>query len=75
MVSDIRAANQQVEKVPGVTPNQEPSMAKLSEARFYVSLDLQQSYWRCPLAPVAQEIVTIATSNGLYTPTRVPQGF
>ena len=32
MVSDFRAANQQVEKVPGVMPNQEASIAKLSEA-------------------------------------------
>ena len=34
MVSDFPAANQQVEKVPGVMPNQKASMAKLSEARF-----------------------------------------
>ena len=35
MVSDFRAASQQVEKVPGVMPKQEVSMAKLSDARFY----------------------------------------
>ena len=29
LVSDFRAANQRVEKVPGVMPNQEASMAKL----------------------------------------------
>ena len=41
MVSDFHTANQQVEKVPGVMmPNQEVSMAKLSEARIYGSLDL-----------------------------------
>ena len=55
-------------------PNQEASMAKLSEAKFYGSLDLLQGYWQCPLALKAQEIFTIATSGGLYTPTRVPQG-
>ena len=42
MVSDFRAANQQVEKVPIVMPNQEASMAKLREARCYVNLDLLQ---------------------------------
>ena len=52
MVSDFRAANQQVEKVPGVMPNQEASMAKLSEAGFCGSLDLLQDYWQC-LAPDA----------------------
>ena len=45
MVTDFRAANQQVEKVPGVMmPNQEASMAKLSEAKIYGSLDLLQGY-------------------------------
>ena len=73
-MSDFRAANQRVEKVPGVMPNQEASMAKLSEAEFYGSLDLLQGYYQCPLAPEAHEIITIATPGGLYTPTRVPQG-
>ena len=74
MVSDFRAANQQVEKVPGVMPNQEASMAKLSEARFCGSLDLLQGYWQCPLSPDVKETFTIATPGELYTPTRVPQG-
>ena len=74
LVSDFGAANQRVEKVPGVMPNQEVSTAKLSEAKFYGSLDLLQGYWQCPLTPEAQEIFTIATLCGLYTPTRVPKG-
>ena len=73
-MSDFRAANQRVEKVPGVMPNQKASMAKLSEAQFHGSLDLLQGYWQCPLASEAKEIFTIATPGGLYTPTRVPQG-
>ena len=67
-MSDFRAANQRVEKVPGVIPNQEASMAKLSEAKFCGTLDLLQGYWQCPLAPEAQEISTIATPGGfVYT--------
>ena len=72
MVSDVRAANQQVEKVPGVMLNQAASMAKLSEARFYRSLHLGDS--ECPLAPDAQEIFTIAAPGGLCTPTCGAQG-
>ena len=45
LVSDSWAANQRVEKVPGVMPNQEASMAKLSEAKFYGSPDLWQGYF------------------------------
>lgn len=42
MVSDYRGTNQQVQKVPSVMPNQEVCVAKLSETRFYGSLDLLQ---------------------------------
>ena len=73
MVSDFRAANQQVEKLPGVMPNQEAIMAKLSEARVNGTLDFMQGYWQCPLAPDAQEIFMIVTP-GMYKPTRAPQG-
>ena len=73
LVSDIRAANQRVEKVRGGMPNQEASMAKLSEAKFCGSLDLFARLLAMPLTPESQEIFTIATPGGLYTPTRVPQ--
>ena len=72
LVSHLQAANQRVEKVPGVMPNQVASMAKLSKAKVYGSPDLVK--WECPLAPDAQEIFTIATPGGLYMPTRVPRG-
>ena len=55
-------------------PNEEASMAKLSEARLYDSLDRLKGYWQCPLVPDVQETFTIATPGGLYTPTRVPLG-
>ena len=61
-MSDFGDANQRIERAPGVMPNQEASMAKLSEAE---SLDLSQDCWQCPLAPEAQEIFTIATPSSL----------
>ena len=73
LVGDFRVENQRVEKVTGVMPNQEPSMAKPSEAKIYSSLDLLQGYRQCPLAPHVKDIFTIATPGGLYTPTHVPQ--
>ena len=66
MLSDFRAANQQVEKVPGVASYQETSIVKLSEARFYGSPDLLQGYRQSPLAPDVQKIFTITTPGGLY---------
>ncbi|MEP0580138.1 MAG: reverse transcriptase domain-containing protein [Marinobacter sp.] len=73
LVSDYSAVNAQVEKSPGVMPNHE-DMGDLLGARFFGKLDLLQGYWQMPLAPEAQDVFTMATSDGLFTPTRVPQG-
>ena len=74
LVSDYKAVNEQVEKSPGVMPNQEADMVDLLSARFFGKLDLLQGYWQMPLAEEAREIFTITTSLGLFTPTRVSQG-
>eukprot|EP00903_Cladosiphon_okamuranus_P015655 g14457.t1 len=74
LVADFRPVNARVDQVPAVMPNPEASISKLSETKFYVSLDMLQGNWLLPLALEAQEIFTISTPDGLYTPTRVPQG-
>ena len=74
LVSNYQAIDSQVEKCPGVMPNQEADMADLLGANCFGKLDMLQGYWQMPLANIAQEIFTIATSDGLFTPTRVPQG-
>ena len=73
LVSDYRAVNKQIEKVPGVIPNQKTEMADLRGATYFGKLDMLQGYWPMPLAAEAQEMFTIATPEGLFTPTRVPQ--
>ena len=73
LVSDYSAANAQVEQSPGVMPNHE-DMRDLLGAKFFGKLDLLQGYWQMPLAPEAQEVFTMVTPDGLFTPTRVPQG-
>lgn len=74
LVSDYRAVNKQTEKVPSVMPNHEAEMVDLLGAACFGKLDMLQGYWQMPLAADAQEIFTIATPEGLFTPTRVPQG-
>ena len=73
-VSDYRAVNSQIEKVPVVMPNQEADRTRLKVACVFGKLDMLQGYWQCPLSEEAQEVFTIATPAGLYTPLRVPQG-
>ena len=72
LVSDYRALNKDIEKVSGVMPNQEAEMADLRGAACFGKLDILQGYWQMPLAAEAQEVSTIATPEGLFTPTRVP---
>ena len=75
LVSDYKAVNEQVDKSPGVMPNQEADMVDLLSVRFFGNLDCLQGYWRMPLEEEAREIFAITTPLGLFTPTRVPQGF
>ena len=64
---------EQVEKSPGVMPNQEADMVNPLSARFFGKLDLLQGNWQMPWVEEACEIFTITTPLGLFTPTRVPQ--
>ena len=57
LVSDYKAANEQVEQSLGVMPNQEADMFDLLSARFFGKLDLLQGYWQIPLAAEAREIL------------------
>ena len=74
LVNDYRAVNKKIEKVLGVMPNQEAEMVDLRGATCFGKLDMLQGYWQMPLAAEAQEMFTIAAPEGLFTPTRVPQG-
>ena len=46
--------------------------AGVVRAKCFGKLDLLQGYWQTPLAPEAQEVCTIVTADGLFTPIRVP---
>ena len=50
-------------------------MADLRGATCFRKLDMLQGYWQMSLAAEAQEVFTIATPEGLFTPTRVPLSF
>lgn len=70
LVSDYRAVNKQVKKVPAIMPNQEATMARLRGAKFFGKSDMLQGYWHCQLAEEAQKV---AKPEGKYTPRRGTQ--
>ena len=63
LVSDYKAVNEQVEKSPGVMPNQEADMVDLLSARFFDKSDLLQGYWQMPLAEEAREMGLFAAAH------------
>ena len=68
LVNDYRAV------VPSVKPNQQAKMTGLRGATCFGKIGMLRGYWQILLAAEAQEVFTIATPEGLFTPTRVPQG-
>ena len=74
LVSDYRAVNNMIEPAAYPMPNLERMAKQFSGARAFCTLDLLQGYWQAPLDPDAQELFTMVTKEGLFTPTRVPQG-
>ena len=61
LVSDYLAVNKQIEKIPGVIPNQEAEMADLRGATYFGKLEMLQGYWQMPLAAEAHKVFTIDT--------------
>ena len=73
-MSDYLAVNKQIENMSGAMPNQEAEMVDLRGATYFGKLDMLQGYWQMPLAAKAHKVLTTATPEGLFTPTRVPRG-
>ena len=63
----------QIEKAPGVMPNQEAEMADLRGVTCFGKLYKLQRYRQMSMVAEAQEVFTIATPEGLLTPMRVLQ--
>ena len=74
LVSDYRAVNATIEQAAFPMPHLESMPSLFAQAKAFCTLDLLQGYWQMPLRPEAQELFTMVTTSGLFTPTRVPQG-
>lgn len=66
--------NLQTKKYAGVLLFHETQTGDMSGALCFGKLDFLLEYWQMPLAPEAQELFTVITLDGLYTPVRVPRG-
>ena len=74
LVADFPPINDQCELVPGAMRNPEIEGEKRVGAVAFCTMDCLQDYWQCSLVEEAHEYFTFVTGDGLFTPTRVPQG-
>ncbi|MEM9897005.1 MAG: reverse transcriptase family protein, partial [Bacteroidota bacterium] len=74
LVVDLRQVNSQIELCPYPIPYLESVVTFAAGAYCYATCDLQDGYWQFPLAKQSQELFTFVTHEGLYSPTRIPQG-
>lgn len=74
MVVDLRAVNALVQPMVWPMPLMETIYRRLAGRRFFFTIDLWKGYWQAPLHPDSQEMHSIMTPRGVYTPTRVLHG-
>lgn len=71
---DLRGVNSRTVSVQSAMPHLESSLQELSGAKCFAKLDLSQGYWQLALDESSQELMSIQTPQGVYTPTRLLQG-
>ena len=74
MVVDFRALNRVTKVLSYPLPNITETIDKLTEARFFSTLDLSQGFYQLKLHPEDREKTAFVTPKGLYQFTRLPMG-
>jgi Reverse transcriptase (RNA-dependent DNA polymerase) len=79
MTMDCRAVNACCVPIYSAVPNIDTMLAALSSGisscRFMAILDFPQEFWQIALDKDSQELFGIQTPLGIWTPTRMMQGF
>ncbi|KAG3066531.1 hypothetical protein PI125_g23853 [Phytophthora idaei] len=71
---DYRPINKCTMPLAGATPNLSAVTLCVKGAYGFGLFDLFKGFWQLPLDPVSQELFSFVTDNGVFMPTRVPQG-
>ncbi|KAH7462617.1 Retrovirus-related Pol polyprotein from transposon 297 [Phytophthora ramorum] len=74
MTVDTRAVNALTEPMPWPMPDIEADLAQVEDSEAYFTIDWWRGYWQLPLDEDSQELYTIMTHRGMFTPTRVLMG-
>jgi transposase InsO family protein len=71
---DYRQQNAMVDPIIWPMPNLEVLSERVQGCKYFQTFDAFKGFWQLPLAPESQEYFSFITEDGVYTPTRVPQG-
>eukprot|EP00117_Sycon_ciliatum_P032596 scpid32291/ scgid25245/ Transposon Ty3-G Gag-Pol polyprotein; Gag3-Pol3; Transposon Ty3-1 TYA-TYB polyprotein; Capsid protein; p24; Spacer peptide p3; Nucleocapsid protein p11; Ty3 protease; p16; Spacer peptide J; Reverse transcriptase/ribonuclease H; p55; Integrase p61; Integrase p58 len=71
---DLKRLNTGVKRETFVLPTVEETMAKLSGATVFSTLDTKKGFWQVPLADESQHLTTFITPFGRYKFRRLPFG-
>lgn len=74
MTVDLRAQNGNTIPMPWPMPVLEAVLAFLAAARCFFNLDADKMFWQLPMDEETQELYTIMTTFGMFSPTRVLMG-
>ena len=72
--ADLRRVNQMTENVVWPMPHLDSEIHDLSGSQWFAKIDFVGGYWQLPLAEDSQEIMSFVVPQGIYKPTRTPQG-
>lgn len=71
---DYRPVNRLTVPIAGAPPNLASVTHQVQGAYGFGKFDLFKGFWQLPRAPASQELFSFITEDGVFTPTRVPQG-
>ncbi|KAE9052852.1 hypothetical protein PR001_g140 [Phytophthora rubi] len=74
LTTDYRPVNRMTVPIAAAVPNLAVVTGRVRGAQAMAKFDMFKGFWQLPLAEDSQEIFSIKTDEGVYTPTRVPQG-
>ncbi|CAN0316715.1 unnamed protein product [Scytosiphon promiscuus] len=74
LVIDYSVINVSTVPDPFPVPNLQSLGLLLANQRFFMSLDIFKGFWQIPLDVASQDVFTFVTPDGLWKPTRMPQG-
>jgi transposase InsO family protein len=71
---DYRNVNQMTVPLASTTPNLAAVTQSVRGAYGFAKFDFFKGFWQLPLAEDSREYFSFVTEDGVFTPTRVPQG-